>query len=153
MEGNAAWVLVIIIVLLLLWTFSRRRKPRSNKLDTAIALLSDIDYDLKIIDIRTTDKLSKKNFRIDNWRFFKDRLDFLDAEQIKTINEAFALVEEFKNKIDVAKKSKALETVQDLDLGKLKEPLTLSRKGLVVWLKANVNTEMQSSTRRNWLGF
>jgi hypothetical protein len=153
MEGNAAWVLVIVIVLLLLWTFSRRRKPRSSKLDSTIAVLSDIDYNLKVTDIRINDKLSKKNFKIDNWRFYKDRLEFLDAEVLTSLTEAFTLAEEFKNKINTAKKNNTLETLQDMQVERLKEPLTRSRKGLVAWLKANVNAEMQTNTRRNWLGF
>ncbi len=153
---NGAWILIIIIILLLLWTFSRRsggRRPRSTKLDTAISILSDINYNIKIMEIRTTDKLSKKNFKVDNWKFNRDRVDFLQPELVATLSQSFEIAEEFKKKIDVAKKSKAMETVQDLDVEKLKEPLTQAKKGLVVWLRDNVNAEMQTSVRRNWLGF
>jgi hypothetical protein len=152
MGENGAWVLIIIIVLLVLWTFSRRRKPRSSKLDTAIAVLSDINYNLKILEIRTADKTSKKNFKVMNWRFYRDRVEFLQPEVVTTINESFTIAEEFKNKIDIAKKNNTLESL-DIQLERLKEPLTQGKKGLVAWLKDNVNAEMQSNTRRNWLGF
>lgn len=152
MEGNGAWVLIIIILLLVLWTFSRRRKPRSSKLDTAIAVLSDINYNQKILEIRTADKTSKKNFRVTNWHFYKDRVEFLQPDMVTTINEAFTIAEEFKNKIDLARKNNTLESL-DIQLERLKEPLTQAKKGLVTWLRDNVNAEMQTNTRRNWLGF
>jgi hypothetical protein len=153
MGENGGWVLIIIILLLVLWTFSRRRKPRSSKLDTAIAVLSDINYNIKILEIRTADKTSKKNFRVTNWRFYRDRVEFLQPDLVTTINEAFTIAEEFKNKIDLARKNNTLESLQDMQLERLKEPLNQGKKGLVTWLRDNVNAEMQTSTRRNWLGF
>jgi hypothetical protein len=150
---SSSWIFIVIIALLLLWTFSRRRRPRSNKLDTAMAILSDIDNNLKVMEARLKDNLSKKNFKIGNWRFYKDKLEFLEPELVTTINEAFTISEDFKNKIDVAKKSNNMALIQDLPVEQLKEPLTKSRKGVVAWLRANVNTEMQTDRRRNWLGF
>ena len=122
-------------------------------MDATIAVLSDVNHNLKVIDLRTADKLSKKNFKVYNWYFYKEKMEFLDPELVTTLNEAFTIAEEFKNKIDVAKKNKALESLQDMQMERLKEPLTRSRKGLAAWLKANVNSEMQTITRRNWLGF
>jgi hypothetical protein len=153
MGENAVWILVIVILLLVFWTFSRRRKPRSNKLETAMSIIADINYNIRVMEIRTTDTLSKKNFKVLDWHFYKDRVDFLKPELVTTLNETFAIAEEFKNKIDIAKKNKAMETLQDMDLSKLKGPLEESRKGLVAWLRDNVNTEMQTNARRNWLGF
>jgi hypothetical protein len=153
MGENGIWILVIVILILLFWTFSRRRKPRSNKLDTAMSILADINHNARVMEIRQAEGLSKKNFKVVNWQYYKDRVDFLKPELVATINEAFTIAGEFKNKIDVAKKNKALETVQDLDLSKLKEPLEQSRKGLAVWLRDNVNSEMGTNARRSWLGF
>ncbi|MBN1188246.1 MAG: hypothetical protein JXA46_00690 [Dehalococcoidales bacterium] len=153
MGENGVWILVIVILLLVFWSFSRRRRPRSNKLETAMSLISDINHNIKVLEIRTADHMSKKNFKVINWMFYKDRVDFLKPEVVAALNESFTIAEEFKNKIDVAKKNKNMETLQAMDLSRLKGPLDESRKGLVTWLKENVNTEMQTNTRRNWLGF
>jgi hypothetical protein len=153
MDDASGWIIIIAILLILFWLFSRRRRPRSNKLDSAIAVLSDINHNLKVVEIRKNDSMSKKNFRVDNWRFYKDRLEFLEKELVETIDEGYKIATEFKEKIDIAKKSKAMETVQDIDVERLKEPFTKGRQGIMAWLRANVNSEMQLDKRRNWFGF
>ena len=153
MGGNNAWVFIVIILLLILWAFARRRKPRSMNLDVAIAVLSDIDNNLKVMQVRIADHLSKKNFKVTNWRIYKEKLEFLGPELVATINGAFTIAEEFSNRIGAAKKNNTLASLQDMQVESLKEPLTKSRQGLVAWLRANVNTEMQNDRRRNWFGF
>ncbi len=153
MGENGIWIVVIIVLLLLFWTFSRRRKPRSNRLDMAMSILADINHNIKVMEIRKADPLSKKNFKVINWQFYKERVDFFKPELVEKIDEAFTIAGEFKNRIDTAKKNQNMETLQDMDLAKLKEPLEQSRKGVAAWLRDNVNIEMGINVRRNWLGF
>jgi hypothetical protein len=153
MGNNGAWVLIIVVALLLLWVLTRNRRPRTNKkLDTVIGILSDVNYNLKIVEIRSLDKLSKKNFRVTNWPFYKEKLDFI-PDVVATLDEGFKVAGEYRTKIDVAKKAKALESLEALDLEKVKTPMAEGKKVLVTWLRDNVNNELQANTRRNWLGF
>jgi hypothetical protein len=67
------------------------------------------------------------------------------------LQESFTIIEDFNTKIEAANKSYSPEVLQEISLDKLKEPLMKSKQGLVVWLKANLQTEMQS--RRSMWGF
>ena len=118
-----------------------------------MALLADINNNLKVMEIRLNDHLSKKNFKTGNWKFYQEKMEFLGPETVTAINEAFTTSEEFRTKIDIARKSNNLASLQDLPIDKLKEPLTRSKKGVVDWLRTNVQTEMQADRRRSWLGF
>jgi hypothetical protein len=151
--GENWWIILIIIAILLIWTFFRRKSSATPKLDTAIGVITDVNNNLRNIEIRQTDPASKKKFSNGNWRHYGDKLEFLDESLVKSLQEAFNLVEEFNSKIDVAKKNNTLSTLQELPLDNLKGLLTTGKKGLAEWLKANMQYELQNTKRRTWLGF
>jgi hypothetical protein len=153
MSDLSGWIILVAAGLLLIWYFARRRNRGTMKLDVTIGVLSDVNGNLKVLETRLADRLSKKRFHISNYRGFKDRLEFLDPAVTAALNEAFTIAEEFNTKIDIAKKNNNLAVLQDLPLENLRDPLTRSKQGLVVWLKANVQSEMQNNKRRNFLGF
>jgi len=153
-EDATGWILLVAIILLLFFLLTRtRKKQRSNKLDTAIAVLGDINHNLKVMELRKTDKLSKKNFKVDNWKFNKEQLVFIEKEMVELMDQGFKVAEEFKVKIDTAKKSKTLESLPDMDYEQMKEPFLKGRQALLTWLRANVNSELGLDKRRSWLGF
>jgi hypothetical protein len=147
------WIILIIIAILLVWTFFRRKSSATPKLDTAIGIITDVNNNLRVIDLRQADPVSKKKFSDGNYRRYQDKLEFLDPPLVAALKEAFTLVEEYNSKIDVAKKNNMLSTLRDLPLENLKGPLTISKKGLAEWLKANMQAELQNTRRRTWMGF
>ena len=150
---DSIWIILIIIALLLVWSLVRRKNTATPKLDAAIGVITDVNTDLRIVEIRQADPKSKKKFSNGNWRRFEDKLIFLDASVISSLKEAFTLVEDFNSRIEVAKKGNNLATLQDLPLEKLKGLLSDCKKGLAEWLKANMQSELQNTKRRTWLGF
>ncbi len=147
------WIILIIIAILLVWTFFRRKSSATPKLDTAIGIITDVNNNLRLVEVRQADPVSKKKFSDGNWRRNQDRVEFLDAAVVTALKDAFTMVEEFNSKIDVAKKNNTLSTLRDLPLEDLKGLLTTSKKGLAEWLKANMQSELQNTKRRTWLGF
>jgi hypothetical protein len=147
------WIILIIIAILLVWTFFRRKSSATPKLDTAIGIITDVNNNLRVVEVRQAEPASKKKFSDGNWRRYQDKLEFLDAAVVSALKEAFTLVEELNSKIDVAKKNNTLSALQDLPLENLKGLLTTSKKGLADWLKANMQSELQNTKRRTWLGF
>jgi hypothetical protein len=104
-----------------------------------------VDSDLKIVEARMSDPQSKKKFQTSAWKSYKEKLTFLDANTTSALNTAFDMAEEFNSRIDVARKSNSLATLQDMPVEKLKAPLTTGKEGLVAWLKRSVDTEQQSN--------
>ncbi len=153
LSSASGWIIVIAIAILLIWWFARRGRSSTAKLDMTIGVLSDVNTNFRIMETRLTDKLSKKKFHVSNYRVYKDKLEFLDPTVTASLNEAFTIAEDFNTKIEVAKKSNNMSSLQELPLENLREPLTKSKQGLVTWLKANVQTELQNNKRRNFLGF
>jgi hypothetical protein len=153
---NDRWSMLLILVLLgvaLIWIWSRwKGKGRgSNRLQSAINLIADVNENLKLIEQRRITPQSTKKFKTGVWKVNQDRLDFLDPETITSLTEAFKLIGESNNEIEVAKKGGSIEVLQNLPLDKIKTPLTKGKEGLVKWLRANLQSEMMS--RRGLFGF
>ena len=147
------YIIFLVLILFILWSFTRRRKSRTTKVDAAMGILSNVNDNLKSWKSRLTDWQSKKKFQTAGWKYYKNRLEFLDASLVTSINEAFTLAEDFNMRIDSAKKNKVMATLQDMPVDKLRVPLTKSKDGLMVWLKANLQSELQNNKRRGFFGF
>ena len=151
MDNWLSWVIFVVLIGFLLWTLTRRRGRGTPKLQTAIGVISEVNDDLRILETRQANPQSNKKFKAGAWKTYQEKLDFLDPATVASLKESFTLIEEFNQRIESAKKTKSLATLQDMPLDKLKEPLAKSKEGLVVWLKANLQEEMKP-TRRGCLG-
>lgn len=153
MDSSTIFVILIILALFFVWNYTRQKNSGNLKLDATAAIISDINTNLKILEVRQADPMSKKKFSDGNWRRFGERLIFLDKTLVSSLNETFAMVEDFNSRIDAAKKSRNLAALQDLPLANLKELLSTSQRGLNDWLRANMQSELQRTKKRNFLGF
>jgi len=117
-----------------------------------MGILSDVSDNIKIMESRIANPQLKTKFELANWRRFKDKVGFLDDEVITSLDEAFALAGEFNAGTNSIRNNKTLAAVQDMQLDKLKEPLSKSKAGLSDWLRANYQTEMQNSKKRGIFG-
>jgi len=147
------YIIFIVIILLLVWSFMRRRRTASPKLDAVVGIISDVSQNLRILEERLTDWKSPKKFKTGAWRFYQDKVTFLDTELLAVLREAFTLAEDFNARIDSARKNHILSTLQDMPVERLRGPLMRSKEGLTAWLRANMETEMQGSKRRGLFGF
>jgi hypothetical protein len=154
MSGDyTTWLLLVLIFGLLIWNLTRRRRTGNTNLDAALAVLTDVNHNLKVMEERLTNWQSKKKFQIKGWRMYKDKLGFLDTDLNSSLNESFALADEFNARIETARKNQALYTLQDMQVERLRGPLTKSKEGLVNWLRSAYEAEQQNGTRRGCMGF
>ena len=151
MESWLSWVIFAVLIGFLLWTLTRRRGRGTPRLQTAIAVISDVNENLKVLETRQANPQSTKKFKTGAWKAYQDKLDFLDPATVASLKESSTLIEEFNQRIESARKTRSMATLQDMPLDKLKEPLSKSKEGLVQWLKANLQEEMKP-TRRGCLG-
>jgi hypothetical protein len=152
MAGDwTSYLIFAVLIIILLWTLTRGRKRGTPRLQSAIHLISDINDNLKILENRRIDPQSNKKFKTGAWRAYQDRLDFFETDTLNALKETYTIIDEMNVKIEIAKKSQSLSTLQDLPLEKLKEPMAKSKEGMVKWLKANLQAETQ--TRKSMFGF
>jgi hypothetical protein len=149
-----SYLIFAVIILLAIWVYSRGRRRKgvnSPKMQTIMGAISLVDDNLKIFEKHRTDNQSTKKFKTIEWVFYKDKLDIIDPDSLVSLNQAFALMEGFNEKIEIARKSKDTAILQGLPIESLKEPLYKGRQGLAQWLKANIMTE--TAGRRGPFGF
>jgi len=120
-------------------------------LQVAIALIADVNDNLKILENHRIDPASTKKFRDRSWKAYQEKLDFMDASTSLAIKDCFTLISEVNEKIDIARRNKSPATLQELPLEKLRELLAKSKDGLVSWLRVNLQSEMR--TRHGPFGF
>jgi hypothetical protein len=147
------YIIFLVLILFLIWSFSRRRRMGTPRVDAAIGILTNVNDNIKVMEDRAANWQSKKRFQTGGWKLYKDKVEFLDAALVSSLNQAFTLAEDFNARIDSARKNKVMATLQDMQVERLREPLTKSKEGLVAWLRANMQTELQSKKRRGFFGF
>lgn len=151
MHADWSLILFIVVIIVLIWLVTRRRGRDSPRLQVAIALIADINDNLKIMENHRIDPASIKKFKDRSWKAYQEKLDFMDVPTALAIKECFSLISEINEKIDVARKSQSPAILQELPLEKLRESISKSKEGLVAWLRANLQSEMRS--RRGPFGF
>jgi len=140
MNGEGALgniILVVVIMLLMLGSiFLRRRTMEKTELGRVIALLSEINQNLKIIDAFSFN-LRVNKFKTGSWTRNKTKLDSLDERLRTTLASAFDMAEEFNWKIDEAMKHKSSSYLASIEVGKLKDAMTKSQQQLGEWFTEN----------------
>ncbi|MDP2916672.1 MAG: hypothetical protein Q8O16_01935 [Dehalococcoidia bacterium] len=145
-------ILLVPIILILVYSIWRRRQRASTKLEVAVGLLSHINHNIKVTESYLKDWRSMKKFKTGNWLKHKDKMGFLDPAIQTAVNEAFNMANDFNQQIDGARRSKTASYVAGLPVEKLREPLTKAKQGIVVWVQANIQTEMWQGRRRGLFG-
>jgi len=150
-ENWTSYIIYIALILILIFTLTRTRKRSTPRLQSAIGMIADINENFKILETRRINPQSPKKFKTGAWKAYQDRLDYFESETLTALKETYNLINEMNERIEIARRSQNLSTLQDLPLDKLKEPMSKSREGMVKWLRANLQAETQ--TRRNLFGF
>jgi len=140
-------VIIALLVVFLIWTYLRRRSTGSLKVDAVEGILKDIAENTQIMEERLSNPQSDRKFQISNWKRFKSKLGFLEEPELASVNEVYTLITEYNERIELARKNHTLAALQDLQVGKLREPLTESKNGLSDWLRMNRRKELETRNR------
>ncbi len=132
-------IIAIVLAIVLLQFFLRRRKPEGAYRETAQSLLAEVKLNQAMAETFHLRQKPKK-FETVSWRMNKTKLGFLGESTQRNLSSTFAMVEEFNQQIDAAKKYKTTSYLVSMSADRLKEPLVKSRQGLEDWLLAKVGT-------------
>jgi predicted nucleic acid-binding Zn-ribbon protein len=146
------WIYIIVIAAMVIWSFMRRRKSGNTKVDAAVAVLANVNDNLRVLQERMNNWQSRKKFQTKSWQMYQDKLDSLDPALMSALNTAFVLADEFNARIDIARRNNMMATLQDMQLEKLQGPLMKSKEGLIEWLKTAYQNDSSMNQRRGCLG-
>jgi len=139
--GENIPIIVMVIGLILLQFFlKRRRKPEITQQEIAQSLLGEVKLNQALAENFHLRQKTKK-FETVSWQMNKTKLDFLDEPLQGALSNAFITVEDFNQQIETAKKHKSASYMVNVDMGKIKVPLSKSQQGLEEWLQSATGTE------------
>ena len=130
-------IIITLLVVFLIWTYLRRRSTGSPKVDAVEGILKDISENSNIVEEKLANSRSTKKFKTGNWRRFQNKVGFLDDPDLESINEVFTLAQDYNDRTDV----------DPMQMEKIKESLSKSKKGLSDWLRVNRRKELESKNR------
>ena len=149
--GRNITVLIPLILLILFQVFLKKRKGEGTPLEIVGSLFSEIVQNQTVMEAFLIQWQAKK-FKTGSWQRNKNKLDFLDQSVQTALSDAFSLAEDFNRQIDNAKKYKSSSYLANVNVEKLREPLTRSKQGLEAWLQSNSDKEELLPTRRSSSG-
>ena len=128
--------LVPVIIFILFNVFFRKRQEQKRRLGVVRSLLSEINYNQKLMEAFLFQWQARK-FKTGNWKRNRDKMDYIDQGLHATLAGAYEIAEEFNKEIDAAKKHKSASYMASIQVDRLKEPLAKSKQGLEEWLQLN----------------
>ena len=138
--GKILAYLIPVIILILVNVFFRKQQEQKRRLTVVKSLLSEIDYNQKLVEAFSFHWQAKK-FKTATWKRNKDKMDYIEQGLHTTLAGAYEIAEEFNREIDAAKKHKSASYLASIQVDRLSEPLAKSRQGLEEWLQLNKGKE------------
>ena len=134
--GQVLTYLVPVIAFIVINIFFRKQQEQKRQQQAVRGLLSEIDYNQKLMEAFLF-KWQAKKFKTGTWKRNRDKMDYIDQSLRNTLAGAYEIAEEFNNEIDAAKKHKSPGYLAGIQLDRLKEPLARSKQVLEEWLELN----------------
>ena len=134
--GKILTYLVPVIIIVLTNVVFRKQKQQKEKLSVVRGLLSEIDYNQKLMEAFSL-QWQTKNFKTYTWKRNRNKMDYIDPSLRYTLADAFEIAEEFNREIDAAKKHKSTSYLAVIRVDRLTEPLAKSKQQLEEWLQLN----------------
>ena len=138
--GKILTYLIPAIILILTNVIFRKHKQQQARLTVVRSLLSEINYNQKLMEAFSMQWQTKK-FKTASWKRNKDKMDYIDPSLRYTLADAFEITEEFNREIDAAKKHNSVSYLAGIRVDRLREPLAKSKQGLEEWLALNKGKE------------
>ena len=139
-EANFPLILAAIALLAFQYFMRRRRGPGASQQETVQNLLIETKLNVRIAEVYTFDYRTRK-FVTTTWRLRKNKLDFLGEPLQESVNNAFAMAEDFNKQISAAKKNKSTVYMASVNMDKLKVLLASCQEGLEQWLLKKVGSK------------
>jgi len=134
--GQVLSYLVPVVAFIVINIFFRKHQEQKRQQQVVRSLLSEIDYNQKLMETFLF-KWQSKKFKTGTWKSNKDKMDYIDQSLHNTLVGAYAIAEEFNGEIEAAKKHKSSSYLAGIQVDRLKEPLAKSKQGLEEWLELN----------------
>jgi hypothetical protein len=134
--GQIFAYLIPVIILILVNVFFRKQQEEKRRLMVVRGLLSEIDYNQKLMEAFLFQWQAKK-FKTGSWKRNRDKMDYIDQGLHNTLASAYEVAEEFNREIETAKKHKSASYLAGIEVDRLTEPLAKSKQGLEEWLQLN----------------
>ncbi len=149
--GKNLTVIIPLILLIIFQIFFRKRRAERTPQEMVGGLLTEINENQQLMEAFLV-KWQARKFKTGSWQRNKNRLAFLEQSAQTALADAFDLAEDFNRQIASAKKHKSASYLANINVDKLKEPLTRSRQGLEEWLQANAGQKGLPTGRRGLFG-
>ena len=147
--GKNITIIIPLILLIIFQIFMRKRRTERTPQEIVSSLLAEVNQNQQLMEAFLL-KWQVKKFNTASWQRTKNRLDYLDLSAQTALADAFNLAEEYNREIDSAKKNKSASYLANINVEKLRQPLTRSRQGLEEWLQASTG-QQRLPTRRGGL--
>ncbi len=134
--GKILSYLIPVVVFIVFNIFFRKQQEQKRRLTVVKNLLSEIDYNQKLMEAFLM-RWQTKKFKTGVWGRNRDKMDYIDQGLRTTLAGAYEIAEEFNKEIDAAKKYKSPDYLASIRVDRLREPLAKSRQGLEEWLELN----------------
>ena len=138
--GKVLSYLVPVIIFLVVNIFFKKQQERKREITTVRSLLSEVDYNQKLIEAFAMQWQTKK-FKTATWKQNKAKIDYITLDLRDALARAYEIAEEFNQEIDRAKKYNSTSYLSGLRVDRLSKPLTQSEQGLEEWLQLNKGKE------------
>jgi len=134
--GQVFSYLVPVVAFIVINIFFRKRQEQKRQQQVIRSLISEIDYNQKLMETFLF-KWQAKKFKTGTWKRNRDKMDYIDHGLRNTLAGACDIAEEFNSEIEAAKKHKSSSYLAGIQVNRLKEPLARSKQGLEEWLELN----------------
>jgi hypothetical protein len=134
--GKLFSYLIPVIIFILVNVFFRKQQEQKRRLTVVKSLLSEIDYNQKLMEALLL-RWQTKKFKTGNWKRNRDKMDYIDQGLHATLAGAYEVAEGFNREIEAAKNHKSASYLAGMRVDRLREPLAESKHGLEEWLALN----------------
>ena len=151
MDLSETWMTVILVVLmvglLVANVYLGKRKAEKAPMGKVVSVLSDIRHNQKIVQTFNFHWQTRR-FKTGGWMRNSTKITFLPEELWISLDKIFDLVEDYNQRIDIAKKSKSDSYMAGIDVDRLKAPLDSVAERLREWAQVNMTNPEYAPKRR-----
>ena len=112
--GKVLATAIPVIILIVVNIFFRKQQEQKRKITTVRSLLSEINYNQKLMEAFSMQWQIKK-FKTATWKRNKDKMDYIPSGLHYTLGGVYEIVEEFNREIDNAKKHKSTSYLTSME--------------------------------------
>lgn len=139
--GERLPFIIATVVFVILWQYFRgKRKPEVGRQEIVRRLLLEVKLNQALAGILDQQPRPRR-FETVSWLRSKSKLDFLDRSLKGALSNAFDMVEDYNQQLNMAKKYRSSGSLATINVSKLEDALDKSSEGLEQWLRMSTGTK------------